>query len=605
MTSNNATETLETLQKTDVSSCKDMGREQNQDVMHLENIATNDTLNIHYDEVDEEPELHMRTYIAIAAVWLMNLAQTIAVQGPPAVITYIGRSLNNTDAEAWVPNACTLVQAVLAPILCSASDLFQVRKYILIATGIIALIGCAIAPGSYTINRLIAAQALIGVGPASLPLVYVIPSEILPRKWRPVAQAGINVASIIAACAGPVALGGFIKINTQRGWVNFYWLQLGLWGLAVLGIFFGYKPPKRHSRYDHLSFWQKMLKLDITGSFLLASGLSLFLTGLNLGGGLYSWQNARTLCTLVIGLVILVVFGLFEWKGTKSPLVDHGLFKGGKNQGRTFALCMALICIEGVMLFAVAVFYNVQSAAIYATDPLKVVARVVPWPLMACVGTFIFGFWSTKLRTIRSPMAASFLVWTGGLVGLATLQPSDGLRQIIFVSLAGLGFGGPLVLILAGVQLAVPHKLIGTSSALTTSVRALAGTVFIAIYSTALNARLKVNLPNQIAPVVLKLGLPSSSIGAFITALGAGDMDAVAKIPGVTPEIISAGLKAFKQAFADSIRVMYIIAAPFGLAAIGLSFFLGSMRETMNYAVDAPIEELHAKHRHTDAEHVA
>jgi hypothetical protein len=135
---------------------------------------------------------------------------------------------------------------------------------------------------------------------------------------------------------------------------------MGLWGLAILGLFFGYKPPKRHSRYDHLSFWQKLLKLDITGSFLLAVGLSLFLVGLNLGGGLYSWTNVRTLSTFVIGLVVLIVFGLFEWKGTKSPLIDHRLFKGGRNEGRTFALCLVLICIEGIMLFAVAVFYNIQ-----------------------------------------------------------------------------------------------------------------------------------------------------------------------------------------------------------------------------------------------------
>lgn len=198
-------------------------------------------------------------------------------------------------------------------------------------------------------------------------------------------------------------------------------------------------------------------------------------------------------------------------------------------------------------------------------------------------------------------MAVAFLIWTGGLVGLATLQPSDGLRQIIFVGIAGLGFGGPVILILAGVQLAVPHKLIGTSSALTTSVRALAGTVFIAIYSTTLNNRLTVNLPKQIAPAVVELGLPATSVRALIGALGAGNMTALEKIPGITPAIIETGLEAFKQAFADSIRIVYIIAAPFGVLAIFLTYFLGSMRETMNYAVDAPMEELHAKHYHTEA----
>jgi ribose 5-phosphate isomerase RpiB len=200
-------------------------------------------------------------------------------------------------------------------------------------------------------------------------------------------------------------------------------------------------------------------------------------------------------------------------------------------------------------------------------------------------------------------MAVAFLIWTGGLVGLATLQPSDGLRQIIFVGIAGLGFGGPVILILAGVQLAVPHKLIGTSSALTTSVRALAGTVFIAIYSTTLNNRLATNLPKQIAPAVLQLGLPATSLGAFIGALGAGNPAALEKIPGITQAIIDTGLKAFKQAFADSIRIVFIIAAPFGVAAIVLTYFLGSMRETMNYAVDAPMEQLHAKHHHTEVEH--
>ena len=57
--------------------------------MHLENVTTNatsDDLNFHYDKVDQEPELHMRTWIAIAAICVMNLVQTIAVQGPPAVV---------------------------------------------------------------------------------------------------------------------------------------------------------------------------------------------------------------------------------------------------------------------------------------------------------------------------------------------------------------------------------------------------------------------------------------------------------------------------------------------------------------------------------------
>lgn len=100
-------------------------------------------------------------------------------------LTAIGVSLKNPAAETWVPNALNLVQAVLCPLLSSASDVFQVRKPLLVGSLAIAVVGAAIAPGSQTIYRLIAAQVLIGVGFTSVALGYSIPSEVLPRRWRP------------------------------------------------------------------------------------------------------------------------------------------------------------------------------------------------------------------------------------------------------------------------------------------------------------------------------------------------------------------------------------------------------------------------------------
>ena len=84
-----------------------------------------------------------------------------------------------------MPNSVVLVQAVFASILSSSSDLFQVRKTLLVGATVIAFIGSAMAPGSKSIGRLIAAQTLIGAGLAVIPLTFTVPSEILPRKWRP------------------------------------------------------------------------------------------------------------------------------------------------------------------------------------------------------------------------------------------------------------------------------------------------------------------------------------------------------------------------------------------------------------------------------------
>lgn len=53
---------------------------------HLENVVTLED-NLVYNAVDEEPEIHMRTWIALGAMFLLNLVQVFALQGPPAVVS--------------------------------------------------------------------------------------------------------------------------------------------------------------------------------------------------------------------------------------------------------------------------------------------------------------------------------------------------------------------------------------------------------------------------------------------------------------------------------------------------------------------------------------
>lgn len=195
-------------------------------------------------------------------------------------------------------------------------------------------------------------------------------------------------------------------------------------------------------------------------------------------------------------------------------------------------------------------------------------------------------------------MLVGFLLLTAGIVGLATIQPSDSTRTMVFSGLAGLGFGAPLVLVVAGVQLSTPHHLIATATALTTSSRAVSATVFTAIYAAALNTRLDKYIPTYVAEAAIRAGLPKTSVAAFVKAFASNNKAALSTVVGLKPSIIAAGVIALKQAFADGIRVVFIIAAPFGALAFISCFFLGDLKETMTYRVDAPVEDLHAKLRH-------
>ncbi|KAJ5974302.1 hypothetical protein N7481_011512 [Penicillium waksmanii] len=506
---------------------------------------------------NEEPQLHMSTYLALAAMFLLNLVQVFGLMGPPAALSFIEADLKNTAVGTWVPNSLSLVQAVLAPLISSASDTFQTRKELLVGPAVIAFVGAAIAPGSTSIYRLIGAQILIGFGFATVPLAYCVPSEILPRKWRPMAQAGMNVAAALGACSAPLIIGALTKANAHTGWRNFYWLQMGLWGLTAICLFFGYKPPKRHTDFDHLSLTQKIARLDLPGFMLLTAGITLLLTGLNLGGGLYAWASAPVLSTIIIGILCLFSFGIYEWKATTTGILHHELFRG---------------------------------------DAFLLAAREQPFWISGGIGTVIYGYVSTRFRSIRAPLFIGFLLLTAGVVGLATLQPKDEISALAFSGLAGLGFGSPLILLIAAVQLSTPHHLIATATAATTCSRAIAATVFTAVFSAAFNARVQKFIPDYVSQAVLDAGLPSTSVGDFVKAIAAGDESALSSVAGVDIGILSAGTNAAKQAFADSLRVVYIIAAPFGLLACICCFFLGDLRLAMNYAVDAPLETLQPRH---------
>jgi MFS family permease len=169
----------------------------------------------------------------------------------------------------------------------------------------------------------------------------------------------MEAASSITVIA-PIVAGALTKANVEKGWRNFYWFQMAWWATAAIGIFIGYRPPKRHTRLDHLSLWQKLGYLDIPGCILLSLGLTLLLVGVNSGGNLYAWTSARVLATMVIGLVMLATFGVWEWKGTKNGILNHELFQKGKALGQTYALCIALILLEGAILFIYVIAYPVM-----------------------------------------------------------------------------------------------------------------------------------------------------------------------------------------------------------------------------------------------------
>lgn len=236
----------------------------------------------------------------------------------------------------------------------------------------------------------------------------------------------------------------------------------------------------------------------------------------------------------------------------------------------------------------------------FTNDPVLIVAHLQACWAPGVIATVGWGYLSTRYRTIREPLLAGFIIFTAGIVGMSTLQPGQVANAYAFSVLLGIGVGAPIVLVITGVQLSTPHKLIATATSITTSARALAGAIFSAIYVAAVNPRLTKYLPEHVGKAAATAGLPAASIPEFIKALAEGQSSELMEIPGVTPTIVAQGVRALQQAYVDAIRIVFIIAVPFGVLACIACCFLGDLKQAMNYHVDAPVEKLHQKAKDQD-----
>jgi len=323
----------------------------------------------------------------------------------------------------------------------------------------------------------------------------------------------------------------------------------------------------------------------------------LLLAGLNLGGAQFAWTAAPVLSTLLIGVVGLAVFGAYEWKGTKTGILHHDLFTQSYSL-RTFMICLALMFAEGVLVFSFIVFYPVLTQAVFEPDLLRMTARVVTYYASSGAATIVFGYVSVKLRSIREALLTGFVLGLIGVIGMTTIQPGQNVSSLVFAAFGGFGTAAVLSQGVSGVQLASRHSHLAIATALAVVSRAVSSTTFTSIYSAVVTRKLGSYIPSYVATAAVKAGLPAKSVPAFVEALAASQTEQLAKIPGVSPAIIQAGVSALKQAYADAIRYVFIIAVPFVLVATVLCWWLGDLSKIMSYHVEAPVEELHAKGTH-------
>lgn len=335
-------------------------------------------------------------------------------------------------------------------------------------------VGSIVFATAHSMPVLIIGRALQGIGGGGINvLTEIIVTDMTTLRERPFYLGIMALPTATGSVLGPMFGGIFCDYVTWR-WIG--WINLPLVGVAFSLIFFFLRlRPIETTMYFNLK------TIDWLGIVLFAVGSAAVVAPLSWAGALYSWGSWRTLVPLLIGIVVLAFFAVFEARPA-APIMPHHLF-----QRPTSSLTLFGGLLHGMILYpllqylplfyqAIALESRIQAAvSLLPTNIVCIVAAVLSSIAVGLIGKgYRWGVWASWALTVLG---------TGLLVLLGTTS-SDGLRKGLPV-ICGVGLGGLLRLCLLPLQASLKNiDDTGVAVSLLVSFRALGGVVGLAAGST-------------------------------------------------------------------------------------------------------------------------
>ncbi len=264
------------------------------------------------DDVDL-PDGYFRTIHFWGSMFAIGMSLMCGVAGFSFIaplLAIVNDDLGPSEDINWVALTYTLTGAVGLMIVGRLTDIFG-RRWFFVVGSALALIGsivCAVPPN---IPAMIAGETLIGLGSsAQLSFVFAV-GELVPMRYRVLANSYCYLWLIPVNGFGPV-IGYAFQYQTPVGWRGTFYLLSAMNAVCTASWYLFYHPPTFGMKHGRTSAMRFVKDFDYVGTGLATVGLLLFLMGLSWGGSMYPWKSAHVIATIVVGFMLLVAF--FAWE---------------------------------------------------------------------------------------------------------------------------------------------------------------------------------------------------------------------------------------------------------------------------------------------------
>jgi EmrB/QacA subfamily drug resistance transporter len=419
-------------------------------------------------------------YSLLIVLFLAALDQTSVATALPAISLEFG-----TDAAlSWVMSAYLVAAAISTPWWGKVSDILD-RKKILLTSVAIFLTGSVLASAAPTLEALIAARALQGIGGGGMVVLSfaTVASLVTPReRGRYVGLFGavFGLASIV----GPV-LGGVL---TQAiSWRSIFAMNILVGITAFIFVMLTLRTPSLTTRgaFD----WRGGLLL-----ILAIGGVTFGLVGANPASG---WPAVVIAAFLILGALSTVAFFLVEQRA-QNPMLSLKILTHP-----VIRITASLGLIVGAITLAVVVYTPAFLQGAQGSTPVQSGLKLLPFVVSALVASIIAGRRISSAGTYTAGPILGSLLAVAGLLLLSRLQSdSPYLLLAIGLTLSGLGVGAVIPALTAVSQSAVDAADLGVATSTASLARALGSafgaTTFGILWSLAYNSSSTVG-PNTIA----------------------------------------------------------------------------------------------------------
>ncbi|ANW19132.1 MFS transporter [Streptomyces clavuligerus] len=414
-------------------------------------------------------ERHPRRWLILVVLCLSTLVLVIDNMVLTVAIPSIAEDLGATSQDIqWIIDSYILVFAGLLLTAGSLSDKYGRRKVMVVglvvfgAASVVAT--CATSP-----EQLILGRVLMGVGGALvMPSTLSILITVFDEEERPKAIAAWSTVAMVGLVGGPV-LGGALLDRFDWGAVFLINVPIALLAIvAALVLMPESKGPWR--------------KADPVGMVLSMAGMTaLVWTIIELPhGGL---DHTGTRISLAITLLGLIGFGVWETRGTDSPMVPLSLFRNRTFTGASLSLVLLTFANGGLMLVLTQYLQFVLGYT-----PTETGLAFTPMALAVIVFNAVGA--SLLARTGNRALAViGLLVIAGGFALLASLSAGDG-RGLLATAMVLLGAGSGLAMpaAISALMGAVPTEHAGVGSALNDTIQQAGAALGVAILGAVLSS---------------------------------------------------------------------------------------------------------------------